>query len=222
MNHFPHEGELLHYFRHAEFGPPSAQVEILCGSHSLEVSEPRWPPGALHSIMVRALERLALAEGYPLMGRALPHGEAFTGAYSGFAEFREMLEFSWGKHLVKLERQTSTPRPGAWLTLWAYYGPFGKGRRYAEGTTNDNTKDGALECEDPEVALWPLVGGVERDGEGIREALDDARRNIKGARRRALNEQAHALLFRARGAYMAAAKLHGALFIAEVTGGMSV
>jgi hypothetical protein len=253
---FPYEGELLHYFRHSEFGPASAQLEILSGTTSAgmaayfgEVTSskvPRWPVGAFHSTMIRVRDRLVLAEGRPLLGKSLPPGAAFSGSYGSYQTEREWFSFSWGNHLAKLERRATWGKPGAWITLWAYYGPYGRGRRYAEGTNNDNTKDGAQECDDPKVALWPLLGGIIREtrgddldtlwdmtlpperkrarkrgqAEGVREAIDRARRDIKGEHRRELNARSEELLTLARGAYIRAAKLHDALSLAEVTCGV--
>lgn len=227
-----HSGELKHYFRHADFGARSPQLEILCGTHSLEVNPPQWPAGAVHSTMIRVFERLVLAEGLPLAGHVLPPGEAFPGRYNGWGTERVMRDLGepgpngkQARWYAPYDRQLSKQEAGAYLVLCAYYGIYGIQRGLASGTNFDNTKEGA-ECEDPEIAVYPLTGlpmeeemvdaGLGRDYKfHSRHKIISELRQLRGPNAKALRERAIEMIRRAHRAYDSAAKLHERITLSE-------
>jgi hypothetical protein len=227
-----HSGELKHYFRHADFGARSPQLEILCGTHSLEVNPPQWPAGAVHSTMIRVFERLVLAEGLRLAGHALPPGEAFPGRYQGWCTEQEMRDLPASetggrasRWLAPTNKKIGESEAGAYLVLCAYYGIYGIQRGLASGTTFENTKEGA-ECEDPEIAVYPLTGlpmeeemvdvGLGRDYKfHSRHQIIGELRKLRGPNAKALRERAIEMIRRAHRAYDSAARLHERITLSE-------
>lgn len=224
-----HDGELKHYFRHCEFGPQSPQLEILCGTRSLEVREPSWPPGTVHSTMVRVFDRLLLAEGLPVLGHTLQPGEFYQGRYSEWTQdlvMKDMPDLKGKRQrwLARYDRQCAYGEAGAFLVLAAYYGPFGVQRGLAEGNTHDNTKSWK-ECEDPEVAVFPLTGiplPLGRDAatgdakHHSRVEIIELLRRAKGPEMKTMRTTALGMIRRAHRAYDAAAKLHERLVLGEL------
>ena len=233
-----HAGELKHYFRYADFGARSPQLEILCGTHSLEVGTPQWPAGAVHSTMVRVFERLILAEGFPLAGHTLPSEFAYQSRYQRWSREWTMREIGQPdangrqpKWMAPYDRKVGESSAGAYAVLSAYYGIYGVQRGLADGNAFDNTKQGK-ECEDPEVAVYPLTGSplaIRKTvwepypqqpclgglvTEGPRRAIDRLRAE-KGPEAREMRQKALEMIDRAHAAYDAAAKLHERVLLGE-------